>query len=339
MSLFETLKELKSEAEEAIKNAVDSAGLEEARVKYLGRSGAMKDMMGRIKEVANEEKGAFGKAMNEVKNDLTAILDTQKEILVGAGGGKGKPLYDPTLPGVSREMGTLHPLRQTRDKIANIFERMGFSIEDGPEIENDFNNFEALNIPEDHPARDDAETFGLEAGGLLRSQTSSVQIRTMQKVKPPVRIIAPGRVYRPDTVDATHHYAFHQLEGLAVDTDITFADLKAMLKMFAKEMFGEETQIRLRPSFFPFTEPSAEVDVTCIFCKGEGCRVCKGAGWIEILGCGMVDPNVFKTVGYDSEKYTGFAFGIGIERVTMLTMGVGDIRRFLECDLRFLKQF
>lgn len=339
MSLFETLKQLKSEAEETIKNAVDVNSLEEARVKYLGRSGAMKDIMARIKEVANEEKGAFGKAMNEVKNDLTAILEGQKEILSGVNSGKSTPLYDPTLPSMTRGMGTLHPLRQTRDKIANIFERMGFSIEDGPEIEDDFHNFEALNIPEDHPARDDAETFGLEAGGLLRSQTSSVQIRTMQKVRPPVRIIAPGRVYRPDTVDATHHYAFHQLEGLAVDTGITFADLKAMLKMFAKEMFGEETQIRLRPSFFPFTEPSAEVDVTCIFCKGKGCRVCKGAGWIEVLGCGMVDPNVFETVGYDSEKYTGFAFGIGIERVTMLTMGVGDIRRFLECDLRFLNQF
>ena len=338
MSLFDTLKELKAEAEEALKNAVDGANLEEVRIKYLGRSGAMKDMMARIKEVAKEEKGAFGKAMNDAKNDLTALFESQKDILGGTGE-KSKPLYDPTLPGITREMGTLHPLRQTRDKIANIFERMGFSIEDGPEIEDDFHNFEALNIPEDHPARDDAETFGLEEGGLLRSQTSSVQIRTMKKVKPPVRVIAPGRVYRPDTVDATHHYAFHQLEGLAVDTNITFADLKAMLLMFAKEMFGEETQIRLRPSFFPFTEPSAEVDVTCIFCKGEGCRVCKGAGWIEILGCGMVDPNVFNIVGYDSEKYTGFAFGIGIERVTMLTTGVRDIRRFLECDLRFLNQF
>ncbi len=339
MSLFETLMELKSEAEAAIKNAADGTMLEEVRIKYLGRSGALKDMMSRIKEVAKEEKGAFGKAMNDTKNDLTALFESQKDILGGVAATAAKPLYDPTLPGITREMGTLHPLRQTRDKIAGIFERMGFSIEDGPEIEDDFHNFEALNIPADHPARDDAETFGLEAGGLLRSQTSSVQIRTMEKVKPPVRIIAPGRVYRPDTVDATHHYAFHQLEGLAVDTNITFADLKAMLRMFAKEMFGEETQIRLRPSFFPFTEPSAEVDVTCIFCKGKGCKVCKGAGWIEVLGCGMVDPNVFNIVGYDAEKYTGFAFGIGIERVTMLTMGVTDIRRFLECDLRFLKQF
>lgn len=339
MSLFEILNELKNEAEESIKAAAGIGSLEEVRIKYLGRSGALKDMMGRIKEVPKEEKGAFGKAMNDVKNDLTVLFESQKEILGIAGGKKTGPLYDPTLPGVTREPGTLHPLRQTRDRIADIFERMGFSIEDGPEIEDDFHNFEALNIPEDHPARDDAETFGLEAGGLLRSQTSSVQIRTMRKIQPPVRIIAPGRVYRPDTVDATHHYAFHQLEGLAVDTGITFADLKAMLRMFAKEMFGEETQIRLRPSFFPFTEPSAEVDVTCIFCKGKGCKVCKGAGWIEILGCGMVDPNVFDIVGYDSEKYTGFAFGIGIERVTMLTMGVVDIRRFLECDLRFLKQF
>ena len=339
MSLFEILKELRTEAEEAIKNAADGSTLEEVRIKYLGRSGAIKEMMGRIKEVAKEEKGAFGKAMNDTKNELLSLFEEQKNILGGTDSKKNEVRYDPTLPGIIREPGTLHPLRQTRDKISNIFERLGFSIEDGPEIEDDFHNFEALNIPEDHPARDDAETFGLEAGGLLRSQTSSVQIRTMRNVKPPVRIIAPGRVYRPDTVDATHHYAFHQIEGLAVDTNITFADLKAMLKMFAKEMFGEETQIRLRPSFFPFTEPSAEVDVTCIFCKGKGCKVCKGAGWIEILGCGMVDPNVFDIVGYDSEKYTGFAFGIGIERVTMLTMGVVDIRRFLECDLRFLKQF
>ena len=220
MSLFEILNELKEEAAEAIKNAADGTTLEEARIKYLGRSGAMKDMMGRIKEVAKEEKGAFGKAMNDTKNELAALFEDQKKILGGTGTKKDKLLYDPTLPGIIRERGTLHPLRQTRDKIANIFERMGFSIEDGPEIEDDFHNFEALNIPEDHPARDDAETFGLEAGGLLRSQTSSVQIRTMENTQPPVRIIAPGRVYRPDTVDATHHYAFHQVEGLAVDTNI-----------------------------------------------------------------------------------------------------------------------
>lgn len=339
MSLFETLSQLRQEAAQALKDATDSSTLESLKNQYLGRKGALKDIMGRIKEVANEEKGLFGKTMNEVKNELTEIFEQQSKI-IGAGSAKSdKPIPDPTLAAQARQMGTIHPLTQVREKICMIFERMGFSIVDGPEMEDDFHNFEALNIPADHPARDDAETFSLEQSGLLRSQTSSVQIRTMAKTEPPLRILSPGRVYRPDTVDATHHYAFHQLEGLAVDTDITFADLKACLHLFAQEMFGIDTKIRLRPSFFPFTEPSCEVDVTCIFCHGSGCRVCKQAGWIEVLGCGMVDPNVFKAVGYDPEKYTGFAFGIGIERVTMLTTGVDDIRRFQECDLRFLRQF
>ena len=338
MSLIETLKAMREEAQAALKGAVSGETLEEARVRYLGRSGALKDIMGRIKEVAKEEKGAFGKTMNEVKEELTVIFERQKDIL-GAAGGACRELPDPTLPGVCREPGTVHPLVQTRERICAIFGRMGFSVVDGPEMEDDFHNFEALNIPADHPARDDAETFSLSVGGLLRSQTSSVQVRVMENNKPPLRVLSPGRVYRPDAVDATHHYAFHQIEGLAVDEGITFADLKGCLHIFAQEMFGEETKIRVRPSFFPFTEPSAEVDVTCIFCHGKGCRVCKQTGMIEILGCGMVDPNVFAAVGIDAEKYSGFAFGMGIERIAMLTMGVDDIRRFQECDLRFLRQF
>ncbi len=339
MSLLDTLNQLRESAKQSLLEAKDSATLEKLKNQYLGRKGELKDIMGRIKEVANEEKGLFGKTMNDVKNELTDILEEQVKIIGACKSSKTSVQPDPTLSGQMRDMGTIHPLTQVREKICSIFERMGFSIVDGPEMEDDFHNFEALNIPADHPARDDAETFSLEAGGLLRSQTSSVQIRTMEKTRPPLRILSPGRVYRPDTVDATHHYAFHQLEGLAVDTDITFADLKSCLHLFAQEMFGIETKIRLRPSFFPFTEPSCEVDVTCIFCHGVGCRVCKQTGMIEVLGCGMVDPNVFKAVGYDPEKYTGFAFGIGIERVTMLTTGVDDIRRFQECDLRFLRQF
>ncbi len=342
MSLLDTLKNLREEAHSALKSAVSGEALEQVRLKYLGRSGALNDIMGRIKEVAKEEKAIFGKTMNDVKKELEALLEEQKKVVGGEAKASG-PLLDPTLPGVFRaadqEPGTLHPLLQARERVCAIFERMGFSVVDGPELEDDFHNFEALNIPADHPAREDSETFGHSLGGRLRSQTSSVQVRSMEAQQPPLRVLSPGRVYRPDALDATHHYAFHQIEGLAVDEGITFADLKGCLHIFAQEMFGEKTKIRLRPSFFPFTEPSAEVDVTCIFCGGKGCRICKQSGWIEIMGCGMIDPNVFKAVGYDSEKYTGFAFGMGIERVTMLTTGVDDIRRFQECDLRFLRQF
>lgn len=337
MSVMNDLKKLVDDAKAAIESAVDAEALEKARVEYLGRSGKVKDMMGRIKEVAKEEKKAFGQAMNEAKSELTKAFETMKS-------GVGKtaptgPMPDPTLPGTAQPRGARHPLIQTRERIAGIFEKLGFSLADGPEMEDEFHNFEALNIPDDHPARDDQDTFVLSHDRIMRSQTSTVQIRVMQHTQPPVRVIAPGRVYRPDTVDATHHYGFSQIEGLAVDTDITFADLKGVLGMFVKEMFGEDTRTRFRPSFFPFTEPSAEVDVTCIFCHGQGCRVCKQSGWIEVLGCGMVDPNVFKAVGYDSERYTGFAFGMGVERIAMLTLGVNDIRRFTENDLRFLKQF
>lgn len=335
MSLIEQVNVLYEQAKATIADATSPDALEEARIRFLGRSGALKDLMGRIREVAKEEKGAFGKRMNEVKAELTALLEERQARVAPTVSG---PVPDPTLPGRTQPIGALHPLTQTWERVAQIFERMGFAIADGPEIEDEFHNFEALNIPADHPARDDQDTFVL-SDGILRSQTSTVQIRTMECTTPPVRILAPGRVYRPDAVDATHHYSFGQIEGLAVDTDITFADLKGILEMFAHEMFGSDTEIRLRPSFFPFTEPSAEVDVTCIFCRGAGCRICKQAGWIEILGCGMVDPNVFETVGYDPEMYTGFAFGMGIERIAMLTLGVDDIRRFLECDLRFLRQW
>jgi phenylalanyl-tRNA synthetase alpha chain len=337
MIVFDELNQLLTDGEKAIRGALDSDALEKARVEYLGRSGKLKDMMGRIKEVAKEEKKAFGQAMNDAKNRLAEIFD---ESASGVGASKPSgPLPDPTLPGKTQPRGRMHPLMQTIENVASIFERIGFSIVDGPEMEDGFHNFEALNIPPDHPARDDQDTFVLSSDKIMRSQTSTVQIRTMEKNDPPIRVIAPGRVYRPDTVDATHHYGFSQIEGLAVEEGITFADLKATLDLFAREMFGSDTKTRFRPSFFPFTEPSAEVDVTCIFCGGKGCRVCKQAGWIEVLGCGMVDPNVFTAVGYDPEKYTGYAFGMGVERIAMLTLGVDDIRRFTENDIRFLQQF
>ncbi len=338
MSLLVEIEKLLEEGKGAIKNAASAETLENVRVAYLGRSGKIKEMMGRIREVANEEKKAFGQGMNDLKKSLEKLFDEQKNIL-GSSKAKSGPQPDPTLPGQSQPRGSRHPLTQVTEHVVKVFERLGFTIADGPEMEDEFHNFVALNIPDEHPAREDQDTFGLDNGTILRSQTSTVQIRTMEKIQPPVRVIAPGRVYRPDAVDATHFYSFGQIEGLAVDTDITFADLKSVLGMFAREMFGSDTKTRFRPSFFPFTEPSAEVDVTCIFCHGKGCRVCKQQGWIEILGCGMVDPNVFKSVGYDPEAWTGFAFGMGVERVAMLTLGVDDIRRFTENDLRFLRQF
>ncbi len=343
VELLDELKALAARGQEAFEKAPNQEALERVRIEYLGRSGKLKVLLGRIKDIPNEDKRAAGQRMNEIKATLTAALKASKEAL----GEKPSGTFpDPTLPGVTQPRGSRHPLTQTIEKIAAIFERMGFTIADGPEVEDDFHNFDALNIPRDHPARDSFDTFFLDDGRILRSQTSTVQIRVMEKTRPPIRIIAPGRVYRPDAVDATHHYGFHQLEGLAVDEGITFADLKGVLEIFARELFGEETGTRFRPSFFPFTEPSAEVDVSCIFCRGEGCRVCKGSGWIEILGCGMVDPNVFEAINrrrgevvIDPEKYTGFAFGLGIERIAMLSLGVDDIRRFSENDLRFLRQF
>jgi phenylalanyl-tRNA synthetase alpha chain len=341
MSLIDELRSTLDEGHEALSQATSSETLEELRVRYLGRNGRLRKLMGRLKEVPKERKAEAGKLANEVKTRLGDLLEETRDRL-DAGSGKAAaagPLPDPTLPGRGASRGTRHPLTLTTERIVRVFERLGFDIASGPEIEDDFHNFTALNIPEHHPARDDLDTFRVEGFGILRSQTSTVQIHVMQNRKPPVRVIAPGRVYRPDTVDATHFYSFHQIEGLAVDEGISFADLKGLLGLFARELFGSETRTRFRPSFFPFTEPSAEMDVSCIFCSGKGCRVCKQAGWIEILGCGMVDPNVFEAVGYDAEQYTGFAFGMGVERIAMLSMGIDDIRLFYENDLRFLRQF
>ncbi len=336
MGLLDDLNSLLDEGKKAIDDALDSEALERARVEFLGRKGKLKQLAGQISQVASEEKKAVGKKINEIKTTFSQLFD---EAQSGTETKSRGPLLDPTLPGTSQPRGARHPLTQTMERFATIFERLGFSIADGPEMEDEFHNFEALNIPPDHPARDDQDTFMLSDDRILRSQTSTVQIRVMESHPPPVRVIAPGRTYRPDTVDATHHYSFSQIEGLAVDEGISFADLKGTLDLFAKEMFGADTKVRFRPSFFPFTEPSAEFDISCIFCEGKGCRVCKNAGWVELGGCGMVDPNVFEAVGYDAEKYTGYAFGFGIERLAMFTLGVDDIRRFVENDLRFLRQF
>jgi phenylalanyl-tRNA synthetase alpha chain len=340
LSLLDELNQALAEGRRAFESSATADELEAARVRFLGRNGLLKNLMGRMKEVPKELKAETGKLANSVKQDLAqAYEEAQAKLKAGGAAQAAGPLPDPTLPGSAQPRGSYHPLTQVTERIIGVFERLGFTVADGPEIEDDFHNFTALNIPEHHPARDDFDTFFTSSGELLRSQTSTVQIHVMQEHPPPVRVVAPGRVYRPDTVDATHFYSFHQVEGLAVDEGVSFADLKGILALWAREMFGAETETRFRPSFFPFTEPSAEMDVSCIFCRGQGCRVCKQVGWIEVLGCGSVDPNVFRAVDYDPEKYTGFAFGMGVERIAMLVLGIDDIRLFTENDLRFLRQF
>jgi phenylalanyl-tRNA synthetase alpha chain len=320
-------------------NAAQSADeLEKVRIKYLGAKGVVKDLMGQLGALSKEEKPAFGAGVNQLKNDLTAAVDARKDE-VGTVIKSTKPKEDITLPGHRPATGALHPVTIVRNEMVEVMRTLGFEVVDGPEVEDEFHNFNALNIPPHHPARAASDNFYLTDDLLLRSQTSTVQIRVMEKRKPPLRVIAPGRVYRPDTVDATHHYMFHQIEGLAVDKNLTMADLKTTLTLFFSGLFGQDVQVKLRPSFFPFTEPSAEIDVTCVLCGARGCSTCKGKGWIEMGGCGMVDPNVFRAVGYDPEVYTGFAFGLGIERLAMRRFGIPDIRLLTENDVRFLKQF
>ena len=316
--------------------SLDEAG--KLRVRLLGRSGAMRDVASAIGQADAAERRELGRAFNETRNSLEGALKTREAVFAAAPPVE-KPGFDFSLPGRQAPRGRLHPLTQTVEAIKDIFIRLGFEVAFGPEVERDYYNFEALNIPKDHPARDAFDTFFLHDDVLLRSQTSTVQVRVMEKRRPPVRVIAPGRVYRPDTVDATHGFLFHQLEGLVVDEGVTMADLKYVLHEFARGLYGPDVRTRFRPSFFPFTEPSVEMDVSCFACGGRGCPICKRGGWIEILGAGMVDPNVFQCVGYDSERYTGFAFGMGVERIAMLKYGIDDLRVFLENDLRFLRQF
>ncbi|MFN3134436.1 MAG: phenylalanine--tRNA ligase subunit alpha [Candidatus Kryptonium sp.] len=336
--MINQIEEVKKKFLEEIESVKDEKHLEEFRVKYLGRRGIIQTLFDKLKEVPREERPAIGKLLNDLKELAQAKFEEQKR-KIESSKRKVKELVDLTIPGRFKYTGRKHPLTQTLEEIKKIFVAMGFEIASGPEIEDDYHNFEALNIPPEHPARDMQDTFFIKENIILRTHTSPVQIRVMESKQPPVRIIAPGRVYRNEAISARSYCLFHQVEGLYVDEGVSFAELKGTLLSFAKQMFGSSVKLRFRPSFFPFTEPSAEVDVSCFICGGKGCRVCKYGGWLEILGCGMVDPNVFKFVGYDSEKYTGYAFGMGVERIAMLKYGIDDIRLFYENDFRFLEQF
>ncbi len=314
--------------------------VEELRIKWLSKKGKVKELFDEFKTVAPELRKEVGQRLNELQNKAQDKINVLKETFEGAEDTKADD-RDLTLPAEKMTIGSRHPLSIVRNQIVDIFSRIGFTVSEGPEVEDDWHNFTALNTPADHPARDMQDTFYISENPdiLLRTQTSSVQVHMMENTKPPIRTISPGRVYRNEAISARAHCQFHQVEGLYIDKNVSFSDLKQTLMYFAKEMFGEETQIRLRPSFFPFTEISAEMDISCPFCKGAGCNICKGAGWVEILGCGMVDPAVLDNCGIDSREYSGFAFGMGIERVTMLKYQVKDLRLFFENDVRFLKQF
>lgn len=314
--------------------------VERFRLTFLARSGSIPALFEEFKTVSADEKKVLGKVLNELKNLAeTRLREATARLETSATGAQSA--VDLTLPVIPNEVGNLHPLNQTRYRIIEIFERLGFNVSDGPEVEDDWHNFSALNFPPNHPAREMQDTFFVERNPdmLLRTHTSNVQIRLLEKQKPPVRSIMPGRVYRNEAISARAHCFFHQVEGLYVDRNVGFADLKQTLYHFAKEMFGADTKIRLRPSFFPFTEPSAEIDISCLICKGKGCNVCKYSGWVEIAGSGMVHPNVLRNVGVDPDEFTGFAFGMGIERITMLRYGINDLRLFSENDIRFLRQF
>jgi phenylalanyl-tRNA synthetase alpha chain len=336
----EALHELQKKAEAEITSAKSLEEFLAIRTKYLGRKGLLTDVLRRLKDVALEERPALGKLSNDIKESISkrlnqVLADVQAREKDDALCEEG---IDVTLPGRMLKYGKLHPITQIDNEICRIFSNLGFSIVKGPEVELDYYNFEALNIPKDHPARDMHDTFYVEDTIVLRTHTSPVQVRTMEKQDPPIRIVSPGKVYRPDS-DISHTPMFHQVEGLLVDKGVTFGDLKGVLIYFLQEIFGKDTKPRFRASFFPFTEPSAEVDIQCVMCKGSGCRVCGHSGWIEILGSGMVDPEVFRVVGYDPEEVSGFAFGLGVERIAMLKYGISDIRLFFENDRRFLEQF
>lgn len=324
--------------------ALNKESLETFRLKFFSRKGILSELFEELKQAPPEQKKNIGKILNQLKQSAEAKLQASLEELENSVGAAED--IDLTLPPIPNKVGNLHPLTLTRYRIIEIFERLGFSVADGPEIEDDWHNFSALNFPENHPAREMQDTFFIEKKGgevqqdvLLRTHTSNVQIRLMKQQKPPIRAIMPGRVYRNEAISARAHCFFHQVEGLYIDRNVSFADLKQTLFHFAKEMYGKDIQLRLRPSFFPFTEPSAEIDVTCLICKGDGCVVCKRSGWVEIAGAGMVHPNVLRNCGIDPEEFTGFAFGMGIERVTQLRYQVNDLRLYSENDIRFLKQF
>ncbi|WP_186753850.1 phenylalanine--tRNA ligase subunit alpha [Echinicola salinicaeni] len=322
-------------------DAKNSDELEAYRMRYISKKSVVGELFAAMRDIPNEQKKAYGQQVNAVK---VAAEDKFKELIdkVNSNSGSSKSSdIDLTLPATNVPVGGIHPLTSTKQRIIEIFERIGFNLSEGPEIEDDWHNFTALNFPENHPAREMQDTFFIEKNPdiALRTHTSSVQVRVMENEKPPIRTLSPGRVFRNEAISARAHCIFHQVEGLYVDENVGFADLKQTLYHFAKEMFGKETKVRFRPSYFPFTEPSAEIDISCLLCGGDGCNVCKGTGWVEIGGSGMVDPNVLENCGIDSEKYTGFAFGMGIERIAMLKYQIKDLRLFTENDIRFLKQF
>lgn len=338
---------IKNQAELELNAVTDAKALEAFRIRYLGKKGVVQEMYASLAAAPVEEKREIGKNANILKNALTGMFEKKKNEIDGAAKKASKKFLDVSLPGISAGKGHRHVLHQTIDDICAIFEGFGFAVEEGPEVETEFYNFDALNIPKDHPSRDGFDTFYVSEkdpddktlNQLLRSQTSPVQIRVMQKHTPPLAVVVPGKVYRPDAVDASHSFMFHQIEGLLVDKEVRFSDLKGLIESFLKRLFGDDINMRFRPHFFPFTEPSAEVDISCYICKGKGCSVCKRTGWLEIMGCGMVHPQVFEACGYKKGKYTGLAFGLGVERLTMLRYGIHDIRLFFENDMRFLKQF
>jgi len=343
----ESLEAFREEMTERIKCSVTEQDIEQLRVEYLGRKGKLTLKLRSLKDVSAEERPQLGEQLNRLRGQFEEELGTWVRDFKARENERilKDERTDITLPGSRLERGRLHPITLVLDEMIDIFASMGFEIARGPDIEDDYHNFEALNIPKDHPARDMQDTFFVSEGFLLRTHTSPVQIRVMENRKPPLQIIVPGTVYRHDD-DATHSPIFHQVEGFLVDHQITFGDLKGVLEHFLRQIFQEDTPVRFRPSFFPFTEPSAEVDVGCLFCEGQGhssngqvCRVCKGTGWLEILGSGMIDPQVFRFVGYDLDKFSGFAFGMGVERIAMLKFGIDDIRLFYQNDLRFLRQF
>lgn len=336
----EKLEEIKNQLLQELQNIKDINSLSVLKSKYLGKKGEITNILKGMKDLSPQQRPLMGKLVNKIKNDIEKHLNSKENEISEKEKRKilEEEKIDVTLPPRGTSIGTLHPITQVMNEIVEIFERMGFEVVEGPEIETDFYNFEALNIPKNHPARDMQDTFYISDDLVLRTHTSPVQIRVMEKQEPPIQIIAPGKVYRCDS-DISHTPMFHQVEGLLVNETVTFADLKGVLTEFCTIMFGVDTKVRFRPSFFPFTEPSAEVDIGCVICGTKGCRVCKDTGWLEILGCGMVDPEVFKSVNYDTTKYRGFAFGMGVERITMLKFGINDIRLFFENDLRFLNQF
>ena len=341
MDLKERLKKIESEAERLLTDITDLERLEALRVEFLGKKGRITDVLRQMGKLSAEERPQIGQAANFIKEKLHKLIENKKaeieqEVRVRR---MEEERIDVTLPGSKPRLGHRHPLTRISDQVKELFIGLGFTIAEGPEIENEYNNFEALNVPKHHPARDLQDTFYLDDNLLLRSQTSTVQIRTMAQQNPPIRIIAPGRVYRSDELDASHTPMFHQVEGLVIDRGISFSDLKGTIELVVRAIYGQERLFRFRPSYFPFTEPSAEVDISCIVCAGEGCRLCSESGWLEILGAGMVHPNVLEMAGIDFKQYSGFAFGMGLDRIAMLKYGINDIRLLFENDQRFLRQF